>query len=414
MSPEKVGTTAGAPAAKDEGAAPQGGEKAPPSAPPARGKAQPKRRSKGGGKSKTTAHSAPPASVKQRPDRPLPRDSLSEAVRVPLALKEYNGGNAWPPLELRKVIDQSIENETITSNYDFYLTAASRDFGLTLGTRDAAEISLTELGREFAYAGTPAAEKAALQKAFFNVDIFKRVFDHYGGGDLPEQKFVANTLEGTFGLDPSVHAEFLTLCRENLHYLGSDLRGASPAAQGSRPPAIAPVIPDAEDVVTIAEPDEPTDKTCFVAIPFSERERPKGFFMEVLQNLIGPAGAKAGFRVITANRKGTDVIQSTIVNSLFDADLAVVDLTDHNPNVLFELGVRMAIDKPVALLRAEGTGRIFDVDNMLRVFDYSANLWKSTIDADLPNMTAHIKASWDRRDSERTYIKILRAGVKLT
>src|SRR6266850_4435115 len=233
MSPEKVGGSAGGPTAKDEAATPQGGESAPKSAPAAPGKAQRKRPLRRGSKSKATGHSAPPASAKRKPDRPFPRASLSEAVRVPLALKEYNGGNPWPPSELKKVVDQSIENETIASNYDFYLTAASRDFGLTVGTRDAAEISLTDLGREFAYAGTPAAEKGALRKAFFNVDIFKRVFDHYGTGDLPEEKFVANTLEGTFGLDPSVHAEFLTLYRENVRYLGTDFRGPSPAAQDS-------------------------------------------------------------------------------------------------------------------------------------------------------------------------------------
>jgi hypothetical protein len=56
------------------------------------------------------------------------------------------------------------------------------------------------------------------------------------------------------------------------------------------------------------------------------------------------------------------------VNDLLEADLVIADLTDHNPNVLFELGLRMAEDKPVALIKAIGTGKVFDVDNMLRVY----------------------------------------------
>lgn len=369
---------------------------------------------------KKTATKSAKANAK-RPERPFPRASLSEAVRVPLALKEYNGGNAWPPEDMKQVVESAIGNKTVTSNHFFYLTAAARDFGLTIGSRDAQEIALTDLGREFAYAGSSEDEKKALRKAFMAVDIFKRVFDHYKGEELPEKKYVANTLEGTFGLDPQVHDEFLELYRENLRFLGSAAKTDNPKGMKSNNHLTANII-DAgvtsgdDDLVVIAEPDEGSDRLCFVAIPFRTRtnQYPDGFFAEVLSQLIGPAGADAGFRVVTANQQGTDVIQSTIINALVDADLVVADLTEHNPNVLFELGVRMAVDKPVALMRAEGTDPIFDVDNMLRAFDYSPKLWKSTLVGDLPNLSAHIRASWERRNSDRTYMKILRGSIEAT
>ena len=118
------------------------------------------------------------------------------------------------------------------------------------------------------------------------------------------------------------------------------------------------------------------------------------------------------FIVETANRQGSDVIQSTIVNDLLEADLVIADLTDHNPYVLFELGVRIAEDKPVVLVKASGTGRIFDVDNMMRVYEYSANLWQSTVEKDFAEITEHIKAAWEKRSSDQSYMKILRrAGV---
>jgi len=118
-------------------------------------------------------------------------------------------------------------------------------------------------------------------------------------------------------------------------------------------------------------------------MPFRERDaaHPTGFFDEVLQGLIAPAGRKAGFTVNTANRQGTEVIHSTIINDLLNADLVIADLTEHNPNVLFELGLRMAADKPVAIIRAKGTGPIFDVDNMLRVYDYDPNLGHQRLSA---------------------------------
>jgi len=105
---------------------------------------------------------------------------------------------------------------------------------------------------------------------------------------------------------------------------------------------------------------------------------------------------------------GTDVIQSTILNDLLQADLVLYDLTDLNPNVLFELGMRMNEDKPVALVRARGTGQIFDVDNMLRVKDYSPNIWPTTVERDVPKIRDHIKATWENRESGDTFMRILR------
>jgi len=120
----------------------------------------------------------------------------------------------------------------------------------------------------------------------------------------------------------------------------------------------------------------PTTLTAFVIMPFVERDNNHsvGFFAEVLRSIITPAAKASQFTVKTANRQGSDLIQSTIVNDLIEADLVIADLTEHNPNVMFELGVRMAEDKPVVLIKAKGTGPLFDIDNMLRVFEYSPNL----------------------------------------
>jgi len=67
--------------------------------------------------------------------------------------------------------------------------------------------------------------------------------------------------------------------------------------------------------------------------------------------------------------------------------LVIVDLTEHKPNVLFELGMRIAFNKPVCLIRARGTAPIFDIDHMLRVFDYNPCLWASTPAADVPALS---------------------------
>jgi len=221
-------------------------------------------------------------------------------------------------------------------------------------------------------------------------------------------KYLGNTLQKQFGLHPDTHDEFSQLFRENCKYLGLDegfLQGSGP--DSGVPKKLTAV--DRPSTVTLAEPAKGTGLVAFVIMPFVERDQnhPAGFFLEVLRSVITPAAMEAGFTVKTANRQGSDLIQSTIINDLLEADIVIADLTEHNPNVLFELGIRMAQDKPIALVKATGTGRIFDVDNMLRVHEYNSNLWKTTLEKDVPALTEHLRGAWENRESDQTYMKIL-------
>ena len=95
---------------------------------------------------------------------------------------------------------------------------------------------------------------------------------------------------------------------------------------------------------------------------------------------------------------------------LVEADLVIADLTDHNPNVLFELGIRIALDKPVFLIRAKLTTSIFDVDNLMRVCEYDSRLWKTTIETDIQTLTDNVKAAWENREKNPQYMQILKSG----
>lgn len=331
-----------------------------------------------------------------RPTRPFPKIPLQKALAIALKIKELNGGNPWTPGQVAEAIDMGRS----TGEF-YYVTAASRDFGLTIGTRDTSTIALADLGRELVYAASPEVEHARKVAAFHRVDLFSKVLQHYKGSNLPEMKYLGNTLEHEFKLAPAFHEEFSRVFRENCEYLGITA-GATTNGSGTRPTGPTTVV--------VGEPSKKSTVRAFVIMPFTERlpERPKGFFTEVLRSLITPAAVEAGFTVETANRQGSDMIQSTIVNELLEADLVIADLTDHNPNVLFELGLRMAAEKPVALIKAAGTGRVFDVDNMLRVHEYQPNLWRSTVESDLPDLTKHITATWENRTRDHSYMKILR------
>lgn len=334
-----------------------------------------------------------------RQPRPFPASSLENALKIPHALKEKNGGNPLAPVEIANALGISAKT---TSLYD--LTASSRDYGLTTGTRDSAQISLQPIGRDIVYAVSREAEQDALKRAFFNVQVFKEVNEYYKGEALPELQYLQNTLQTKFNIDPKYHQQFSEVYTANLDFLsrvGIEVRDGLPISSTRQAtPAYS---------VVVGEPKTQSSLVAFVAMPFVEKtdKYAKGFFDEVIRNLITPAAVEAGFRVQTARREGSDVIHSTIVNDLLQADLVIADLTEHNPNVLFELGLRMASEKPIALIKAKGTPAIFDVDNLLRVLDYDPNLWRSTLEADVPRLVAHIKGSWENQDAASSYMQIL-------
>jgi hypothetical protein len=65
----------------------------------------------------------------------FPRATLEQALEIPMALKEHNGGNPWETDQVRKAV-----GIVHGGNGWLYLTAVSRDYGLTSGTRDTPEI----------------------------------------------------------------------------------------------------------------------------------------------------------------------------------------------------------------------------------------------------------------------------------
>lgn len=334
--------------------------------------------------------------------RPYPRVPLKKTLEVVAAIKDKNGGN---PLEPALVAEYC--NYSPTNNDFVYLLSAASQFGLTTGTIRSQAIALTDFGRQLAYAGSPTEEELLKKQAFLNVEVFRRVLEHYRGSQLPELKYLGNTLTKQFELPEALHDEFSRLFRENTGYLGlSSYEGQSDSSEKDGSAELL----HTSSAVVIGQPKKSTGKVCFVIMPFGEKSDryPSGFFAEVLNTLIIPAATEAGFEVRTANRQGTEIIHATIVNEVLGADLAICDLTEHNPNVLFELGMRLAHEKPVALIHAEGTERVFDVDNVLRVLSYSPNLWRTTLETDIPALKAHVEATWDNREKNETYLGVLR------
>lgn len=96
-------------------------------------------------------------------------------------------------------------------------------------------------------------------------------------------------------------------------------------------------------------------------------------WQHVMESLFEAAIRDAGFEPIRPVAQGSHLIHGSIIHHLSTADLVLVDLSSHNPNVFFELGVRTSVNLPIAIVRDEHTDVPFDTAGV-NTHAYDSNL----------------------------------------
>ena len=169
----------------------------------------------------------------------------------------------------------------------------------------------------------------------------------------------------------------------------------------------------------MAEKTEP--QTCFVIMPITTPrwavESYNGdvdHFAHVLEHLFRPALDQLGYTVIPPAASGGDVIQASIIRNLNEADLVLCDLSTLNANVLFELGIRTALDKPVCMVADTVAGTLPFDTGIVNTHRYDPSLEAWVVAKELPKLADHIAATTgdgDVRNSLWRYFGV-EAGIE--
>lgn len=149
---------------------------------------------------------------------------------------------------------------------------------------------------------------------------------------------------------------------------------------------------------------------CFVIMPISDQgDYPAGHFAKVYEQIIKPAITDAGYEPYRVDENNIcDAIMNKIFAAIQECPMAICDLSNRNPNVLYELGLRQAYDKPVVLIQDEKTDKIFDVSGISTVFYKSGRLYEDVIEA-RENITSAILAT--KEGKVKSLAKIMKASV---
>lgn len=108
---------------------------------------------------------------------------------------------------------------------------------------------------------------------------------------------------------------------------------------------------------------ENKSKTCFVISPIGDIEsETRKRSDKVLKHIIEPCVSGHGYNPVRADQiSEPGIITTQVIQYINDSPLVIADLTEHNPNVFYELAIRHAIKKPLIQIIERGEQIPFDV-----------------------------------------------------
>lgn len=170
----------------------------------------------------------------------------------------------------------------------------------------------------------------------------------------------------------------------------------------------------------MAEQVENQEKTCGIIRPIAKMSDFYTFeHWNSVKDIMERAITKAGYNPLTvSDSKGSTTIHSSIFLNLYQNEIVVCDVSNRNANVMFELGMRIAFDKPVVIIKDEKTPFSFDTSH-IKHLEYPSDLRFQVIEQfieDLANLileTVHASKQKDYKTFLSHYAPIKVATLEV-
>lgn len=329
-----------------------------------------KKPSKNGEKPKKEAKKIKVATEKPASTRGgFPRHTIEKALRVPNAILEQNAGKACTAQDAAKFVGVATVNGPLGVEI-----ASAKKYGL-LDTPEPGKIQTSALAKKILRPQTEGDVVSGHREAVLKAPSIGDVFLHFRGENLPDDKFLKNTLADQFKIPEDQFADFKEVfvgCLESAQLIekrGDKLRILndtieSEASGESR-------IKTMTKGISV----NPSD-SCFVVQPFAP---PLGNYYG---SIYKPAIERAGLKPVRADAElfGTGKIIDQVWRGITEAKVLVAELTSRNPNVFYELGLAHALNKPVVLISASEDDVPFDLRHIRVIYyDCTDPFWGSKL-----------------------------------
>ena len=153
---------------------------------------------------------------------------------------------------------------------------------------------------------------------------------------------------------------------------------------------------------------------CGIVMPISSIDGcAESHWADVLE-IITEAVDEAGFTAnLVSNADEVGIIHKRIIQNLYDNPIVVCDVSGKNPNVMFELGMRLAFDKPTIIIKDDKTAYSFDT-SALEDIEYLRDLRFSKIVEFKERLALKIRSTVDKASNDPEFTTFLKHFGKFT
>lgn len=115
--------------------------------------------------------------------------------------------------------------------------------------------------------------------------------------------------------------------------------------------------------------------TCGLIMPIASNEGGTAEHWRQVREVITSAIGSLNLNVrMVSESEAVNVIHKNIVQNIFSNEIVICDVSSRNPNVMFELGMRLAFDKPVVIIKDRDTPFSFDISSIQHIeYPHSLN-----------------------------------------
>jgi hypothetical protein len=163
--------------------------------------------------------------------------------------------------------------------------------------------------------------------------------------------------------------------------------------------------PAKKDTNDESAPERPM---CGIIMPISAIDGlPTGHWEDV-KNILREAIESAGFKAdLVSDTEETTIIQRTIVHNLYNNAIVVCDVSGKNPNVMFELGIRLTFDRPTVVVKDDHTQYSFDSSPIEHLI-YPRDLRHNQIVQFMEKLSGKVKATYEKAAKDPNYSTFLK------
>lgn len=147
---------------------------------------------------------------------------------------------------------------------------------------------------------------------------------------------------------------------------------------------------------------------CGIVMPISPIDGCSTEHWAEVLNIIKESIENSGFEAnLVSDADDSGIIQKRIIHNLYSNEIVVCDVSGKNPNVMFELGMRLAFDKPTIIIKDDKTDYSFDT-SVIEHLTYPRDLRFGRIVAFKEALKKKIQGTYEKATKDTNYTTFLK------